>query len=406
MPERIIGWRKADDLGLKAERVLDTRIASHHRGKTFYIEEFVVYDNGDCGWRRRMILRYGIPFPEKYKSLAEAEAGLRRSAEIQALVDAALAEISQRDLPVPERSELVSMSYSPSMTVALLVSTWKQKVAARRSAELEARKEREREERLQRDTDFLIEKAQEMAAANGIVAPAREDMRVTVFFDRLPEGILDRIATEHARYPYLRHVATETGTGVRLWVSADGRSWREWDNRYEKWARKRQIAERARIADAFGEDPAGHWGQLKARLLKRFKPEALDLLHRKDIQDRLTRARSEGVRFVVFGPFGFAWNEAVGEWEQRAFDRPDASTSGGPGSRLWREGPIVSNNHGRIIVLPFTKADGTNVEGYTRNGPNEGRAEPRAVPVEIPFLVYDELGKDETWDYRGNVHIA
>jgi hypothetical protein len=54
---------------------------------------------------------------------------------------------------------------------------------------------------------------------------------------------------------------------------------------------------------------------------------------------------------------------------------------------------LARQGHGfRVVTL---------VEGHTRNGPNQGRAEPRVTPIEIPFQVYDDLGKDETWDYRG-----
>jgi hypothetical protein len=144
---------------------------------------------------------------------------------------------------------------------------------------------------------------------------------------------------------------------------------------------------------------------VKSRLLRRLKPEVLGILHRQDIQERLDRARTEGHAFVVFGDWGFLWNPERERWEQRDFERPETDGGPGRGSCLWREGRIISNNHGRIIVLPLTKADGTNVDGYTRNAPHQGRSEPRANSIEIPFKVYDDLGRDDTWDHEGSVHV-
>jgi hypothetical protein len=144
---------------------------------------------------------------------------------------------------------------------------------------------------------------------------------------------------------------------------------------------------------------------VKSRLLAQLKPEVLDALHRKDVQDLLAKARLENKSFVVIGDWGFWWNAQAGHWEQREFERGESGNADAPGSRLWREGRIWSRNHGRIIVLPFTKADGTNVDGYTRNAPYHGRAEPKAEPEEIPFEVYDALGRDDTWDHDGNEYL-
>jgi hypothetical protein len=326
------------------------------------------------------------------------------------VVEEAMAEIARRGLgKVSDASILMPDFFGGAVTVEAIVSGWEAKRTAWdatvRSRELEARKEREQFERLDREYDFIVRKAMNKAAAEGIKAPPRETLSIEGVADTSAARILDLIAEALSAYPYLRHVVTGPSTNARLWVSGDGRSWQGWGDPYEKWERKRQIAKRAKATDAFGEDPAEHWGVMKSRLLRRLKPEVLGILHRQDIQERLDLAWAAGDAFVVFGDWGFLWNPERERWEQRDFERPETDGGPGRGGRLWREGRIISNNHGRIIVLPLTKADGTNVDGYTRNAPDQGASEPRANPVEIPFKVYDDLGRDDIWDHEGSVHV-
>ncbi|CHK89876.1 Uncharacterised protein [Salmonella enterica subsp. enterica serovar Typhi] len=61
------------------------------------------------------------------------------------------------------------------------------------------------------------------------------------------------------------------------------------------------------------------------------------------------------------------------------------------GNTLWKEGTIISKNHGRIVVLPYTKENGEHVRGYTKNAPNDGNALPRHKNeyVELPFEVLE-----------------
>lgn len=456
MAEGMIGWKEAEERGLKPLRTVDARITPHRDGTVFFAEELVEYDSGDRGWRRRQgTSPAGRPYTEIYRTRDEAEKAVERIARRVmiraaadmltdegheysetgldrmcasgafgnardladafqsrlAVIDEAIAEIARRGLgQVSNASLLMPYFFGGDFTVEALVGKWSAQRAAWdeavRSRELEARKEKERAERLDREYEFIVRKAQEKASADGLAVPSRETMVMEDMEGDEAARLLDLIAASLATHPYLRHVVTEPTTNARLWVSPDGLAWKEWGDRYEKWERKRQIAKRAMATDAFGEDPADHWGVVKSRLLRRLKPEMLGILHRRDVQERLDRARAEGISFVVFGDWGFLWNSERDRWEQREFERPETDGGKGLGSRLWREGRIVSNNHGRIIVLPFTKADGINVDGYTRNGPHQGRAEPRAEPLEIPFAVYDDLGRDDTWDHEGNALVG
>jgi hypothetical protein len=455
MAGRIIGWKEAEEQGLKPLRMLDARVAHHRDGTVFYVEEMVEYEGGDRGWRRLQgVGAIGRPYTERYNSQGEAETAVARilrklmvSQAVEALtagdhdfnrmslerlcekagfgsvnelvsaflsrhsvVEEAMAEIARRGLgKVSDASILMPDFFGGAVTVEALVSGWEAKRTAWdvtvRSRELEARKERDWSERLEREYDFIVRKAMEKAATEGIKALPRETLSIEGVAVTSAARILDLIAEALSAHPYLRHVVTDPSTNARLWVSEDGRSWKEWGGPYEKWERKRQIAKRAKATDAFGEDPAEHWGVVKSRLLRRLKPEVLGILHRQDIQERLDLARAEKDAFVVFGDWGFLWNPERERWEQRDFERPETDGDPGRGSHLWREGRIISSNHGRIIVLPFTKADGTTVDGYTRNAPHQGRSEPRANPVEIPFKVYDDLGRDDIWDHEGSIHV-
>lgn len=110
--------------------------------------------------------------------------------------------------------------------------------------------------------------------------------------------------------------------------------------------------------------------------------------------------RAAGRTLVVIRQLAFLWDEEAGEWHLHDVERRDSATASG--CTLWAEGPIESTNYGRIIVLPYVKEDGTQVDGHIRNAPHEGPAEPRTEPKVIRFAVYDELGRDDTWDHYGN----
>ncbi|MCY1368047.1 hypothetical protein D9M69_550060 [compost metagenome] len=68
-----------------------------------------------------------------------------------------------------------------------------------------------------------------------------------------------------------------------------------------------------------------------------------------------------------------------------------AAGAAADGEALWREGTILSKNHGRIVVLPYIKEGGEKVQGHTKNAPHDGRALPRHPDdyIELPFEVLD-----------------
>jgi hypothetical protein len=79
MAERIIGRKEAEEQGLKPLRTLDARVAHHHDGAVFFVEEMVEYEGGDRGWRRLQgVGATGRPDTERYNSQGEAESAVAR----------------------------------------------------------------------------------------------------------------------------------------------------------------------------------------------------------------------------------------------------------------------------------------------------------------------------------------
>ncbi|MBN1203843.1 MAG: hypothetical protein JXB05_02830 [Myxococcaceae bacterium] len=452
--ENLIDWKTASELGLKRVRILDLRVKAHRSGGIFFIEELVQYDNGQRGWRFRTGEGpMGNSFIHKFKTKAKAEAEialvrldmvlreadavlrdefgidhLRRDnlmrlwgdhttrepgrlptagelvalfREQRATLAAALDAIRAQDggEQQPRDYELLWAFKEGRRSVTELVVWWRERLemqeARRVSSELKERKAKERSERRAREDAFLQAKAAEKASA--LVPPVREALLLVG--RAASKSVLERIAVALCGKPYLRHVLMVESGDPRLYVSKDGLVWKEW-GRGETYERKRRIAARAVIADAFGMDPKDNWLKVRGALLKMLKPSNLDMLHRKDVQDALEEARAAGRTLVVIRQLAFLWDEDAGEWYLREVERRDSATASG--CTLWAEGPIESTNYGRIIVLPYVKEDGTQVVGHTRNAPHEGGAEPRTEPKVILFAVYDELGRDDTWDHYGN----
>lgn len=64
------------------------------------------------------------------------------------------------------------------------------------------------------------------------------------------------------------------------------------------------------------------------------------------------------------------------------------------GSRPWLSGPVISRNHGPVIVAPVIRSDGTKVVGFTRNPPGQGPAQPRRREVKLTKAEIERRFKD------------
>lgn len=189
------------------------------------------------------------------------------------------------------------------------------------------------------------------------------------------------LAKELETYPYLRmaflHVPSRS---VVLYRDATDL----WSKPYPAGEKSAVTAMRARIANGFKFHQDQHWGQVKARIRAELLPRANQLLQLASVQRMLAEALERGEHVLVSNGIVF-WYEPDGQlgWMVKA----TTSDKGEDGATLWREGTILSTNHGRLVVLPYVKENGDLVRGHTKNGPGDGRAKPRhpSQYVEIPF---------------------
>jgi hypothetical protein len=154
-------------------------------------------------------------------------------------------------------------------------------------------------------------------------------------------------------------------------------------------ARSGKYVFRERIASGFGLVGTDHWGETKAKIRDMLLPRANKLLKIASVQRLLDEALARGQYVLVVGSFVF-WYEQGKEvgWTVKSLGNGGASKEG---ETLWKEGKIVSKNHGRIVVLPYKKENGELVQGHTKNSPKDGPALPRHDDyfLELPFEVLD-----------------
>jgi hypothetical protein len=146
---------------------------------------------------------------------------------------------------------------------------------------------------------------------------------------------------------------------------------------------------RERIASGFGMSGVDHWGETKAKIRDMLLPRANKLLQIASVQRMLDEALARGQHVIVIGSFVF-WYEHGKEvgWTVKSLGNDSVTKEG---ETLWKEGKIVSKNHGRIVVLPYIKENGELVQGHTKNSPKDGKALPRHPDyfLELPFEVLD-----------------
>jgi len=185
------------------------------------------------------------------------------------------------------------------------------------------------------------------------------------------------LAEQLAEMPYLRVAkvgrSNNRWTHALLYLGPDG----VWSKPYQAGEKAALTAERAKIANGYGLSASTHWGKAKAKIRQILLPPANQLLQLARVQRMLAEALARGEREPDGG---------VG-WQVKE----TSSTRESEGATIWKEGTILSTNHGRLVVLPYVKEDGEHVRGHTKNGPNDGRALPRHRDhyVEIPFSLYD-----------------
>ncbi|EJR0108955.1 TPA: hypothetical protein MYM48_003766 [Klebsiella pneumoniae] len=162
-----------------------------------------------------------------------------------------------------------------------------------------------------------------------------------------------------------------------------------WEQVHSPRAKSSKICYQERIARGFGLSGTAHWGKTKATIRSMLLPRANQLLQLASVKRMLDEALRNGRKVIVVGSFVF-WFEDINQigWSVKEANDSEITSRG---NTLWKEGTIISKNHGRIVVLPYTKENGEHVKGYTKNAPNDGKAIPRHKDeyVELPFEILD-----------------
>ena len=203
--------------------------------------------------------------------------------------------------------------------------------------------------------------------------------------DDKAEGYREQLYEQLLQMPYLQvvFVHSDNNRCILYQKSAQNLKWFKVDALTNRGA---EIAERSKIANGFGFSGAEHWGKTKAAIRALLLPRANQLLQLASVQRLLAEARANGRRVLVAGGYVF-WYEEEGQigWQIKENNRSGETAE----EAIWREGTIVSKNHGRLVILPFIKESGECVQGHTRNAPHDGPAKPRHPDhyVELPFEV-------------------
>lgn len=174
-------------------------------------------------------------------------------------------------------------------------------------------------------------------------------------------------------------------TNHRVSLMRKGES--DWSTIVNTNAKTGKYVFRERIASGFGFVGTDHWGETKAKIRLLLLPRANKLLQMASVQRMLDEALARGQHVLVVGSFVF-WYEQGNDvgWTVKSVGNGGVSKEG---ETLWKEGKIVSKNHGRIVVLPYVKENGELVQGHTKNSPKDGKAIPRYPELELPFEVLD-----------------
>ncbi|MEZ8512800.1 hypothetical protein AB6D22_18305 [Vibrio splendidus] len=185
--------------------------------------------------------------------------------------------------------------------------------------------------------------------------------------------------------PYVKLVRLKS-FGVSLLRQGD----HDWSTRAKHTKLTAKFFYREKIAAAYGLDGAAHWGQTKAKIREILLPRANQLLQLASVKRMLSEAELRGKKVVVTSGFVFWFEDkdSVG-WVVKEASYSQAEKSG---NTLWKEGTILSSNHGRIVVLPYVKENGEYVQGHTKNAPHDGKAKPRHPKeyVELPYEVLED----------------
>lgn len=310
---------------------------------------------------------------------------------MQELVDNGELPPTWRDRRIPTEDQHVRGDVYPDQNAAmeaadLINPTLANALAARvmdealkRSLQLKVSKALQAKERLQEEEGLMLAEARRRHES----APRSNQSEIKI--DPASEAYRDDLAAQLDDMPYLRvaMVGREASRWRRsiLFLKPDG----AWSKPYLASEKSATVAERAKIANGFGLNASDHWGQTKAKIREILRPRANQLLQLASVQRLLAEALARGEKVLVCNGVVFWYEEDGGiGWMVKS----TTSTKDSESATIWKEGTILSTNHGRLVILPYIKENGEQVRGHTKNGPHDGRAKPRHPDhfVEIPFI--------------------
>lgn len=228
-----------------------------------------------------------------------------------------------------------------------------------------------------RDEEELMEREAVKRNAH-LPRPALQDIELLSNVDSLRQPLHQELV----RAPYLEMVALPNFNAYLRRTNDQ-----KWEMIGSLSPKLSQACLRELTARGFGFSGENHWGRTKAEIRSLLLPRANQLLQLASVRQMLAEARARGQRVLVCGGFVF-WYEDDGQPRWVVKNTGGESTTE-EGTTLWHEGTILSKNHGRIVVLPYIKEDGEQVQGHTKNAPHDGKALPRhrdqyvALPFEI-----------------------
>ncbi len=281
----------------------------------------------------------------------------------------------------PDREAAVAAANALNPSLRQALSARSMDPILKRSLELKIDKALQAKQRLQDEETLMLTEAlrrhvndERPDAASLKLAPESERFR-------------QDLAEQLAEMPYLK--VAKVGRSNNRWTHSllyQGPD-SVWSKPYHAGEKAALTADRAKIANGFDLSASTHWGKTKARIRQILLPRANQLLQLASVQRMLAEALARGERVLVSNGIVF-WYEPDGGigWQVKE----TSSTRESEGATIWKEGTILSTNHGRLVVLPYIKESGEQVRGHTKNGPNDGRALPRHRDhyVEIPFQLY------------------
>lgn len=252
----------------------------------------------------------------------------------------------------------------------------------RSSLRLKVIKNLQAKERLASEEALMLAQAKLRHAKTPRLLPTQIDLQIPA------ESYRNDLVQQLDDMPYLRlAIINNSGRRVLLRFKKD-KSWYA-----ENYISERDAiyANRACIAHGFNIAASAHWGKTKATIRQILLPRANQLLKLESVKRLLAENLAAGRRVLVCNGIVFWYEEDGGVGWQVKTTAPASKSE--DGATIWKEGTIISKNHGRLVILPYIKENGEYVPGHTRNAPHDGPALPRHPDafVKIPF---EQLNSD------------